>query len=132
MPIHDWSRVDAGLFHDFHQTWTIQIKKSIEWRRSPPAISPSPSRSWAIPCTRRDHAQAAVVTAGRTGGSAWSSDRRRPAARSSIRGFHRTRSLRSKRQNRIVVRHRLGQVVAVIEIISPGNKSSTGTAISRG
>jgi hypothetical protein len=19
MPIHDWTRVDAGLFHDFHQ-----------------------------------------------------------------------------------------------------------------
>ena len=26
MPIHDWSRVDANLFHDFHQTWTIGIR----------------------------------------------------------------------------------------------------------
>jgi hypothetical protein len=25
MPVHDWSRVDANLFHDFHQTWTINI-----------------------------------------------------------------------------------------------------------
>ena len=26
MPLHDWSRIPAGLFHDFHQTWSIQIK----------------------------------------------------------------------------------------------------------
>jgi hypothetical protein len=23
VPIHDWSRVDAGIFHDIHQAWTI-------------------------------------------------------------------------------------------------------------
>ena len=21
MPVHDWTRVDAGLFHNFHQNW---------------------------------------------------------------------------------------------------------------
>jgi hypothetical protein len=26
MPIHDWTRVPSGLFHDFHQTWTILLK----------------------------------------------------------------------------------------------------------
>src|SRR5437660_8558602 len=29
MPIHDWSRVDANLFHDFHQTWTIGIRNAL-------------------------------------------------------------------------------------------------------
>ena len=29
MPIHDWSRVPSGLFHDFHQRWSIQIKDGI-------------------------------------------------------------------------------------------------------
>ena len=29
MPIHDWSRADAGLFHDFHQTWTINIRNAL-------------------------------------------------------------------------------------------------------
>jgi hypothetical protein len=29
MPIHDWSRVDAGLFHDFHQTWVPEIKREL-------------------------------------------------------------------------------------------------------
>ena len=25
MPIHDWTRVDAGLFHAFHQGWIITL-----------------------------------------------------------------------------------------------------------
>ena len=29
MPIHDWSRVDAGVFHDFHQVWTIEIRNRL-------------------------------------------------------------------------------------------------------
>jgi hypothetical protein len=29
MPIHDWTRVDANLFHDFHQTWTIGIRNAL-------------------------------------------------------------------------------------------------------
>ncbi len=28
MPIHDWTRVDAGLFHDFHQSWSIALRTS--------------------------------------------------------------------------------------------------------
>jgi hypothetical protein len=23
MPVHDWTRVDAGLFHAFHQGWRL-------------------------------------------------------------------------------------------------------------
>jgi hypothetical protein len=26
MPIHDWTRVDAGLFHDFHQRWLAYLE----------------------------------------------------------------------------------------------------------
>lgn len=29
MPIHDWSRIDAGLFHDFYQTWTIELRNAL-------------------------------------------------------------------------------------------------------
>jgi hypothetical protein len=27
MPIHDWSRVDAGIFHHFHHAWIERIKR---------------------------------------------------------------------------------------------------------
>ena len=30
MPIHDWSRVDAGIFHDFHHAWIEQIKRAAQ------------------------------------------------------------------------------------------------------
>ncbi len=36
MPIHDWTRVDAGLFHDFHQDWTIELRRSLNAGRLPP------------------------------------------------------------------------------------------------
>src|SRR5262249_55493798 len=26
MPIHDWTRVEAGIFHDFHHGWIDQVK----------------------------------------------------------------------------------------------------------
>ena len=29
MPIHDWTRVEAGTFHDFHQGWTIEIRNKL-------------------------------------------------------------------------------------------------------
>jgi hypothetical protein len=29
MPIHDWTRVDAGLFHDFHQRWAVGLSNGL-------------------------------------------------------------------------------------------------------
>ena len=29
MPIHNWQAVDANLFHDFHQTWAINIRNTL-------------------------------------------------------------------------------------------------------
>jgi hypothetical protein len=29
MPIHDWTRVPVGLFHHFHQDWTIEIARDL-------------------------------------------------------------------------------------------------------
>ncbi len=29
MPIHDWTRVNAGTFHDFHGAWITHIKESL-------------------------------------------------------------------------------------------------------
>ena len=26
MPVHDWSRVEAGIFHDFHQAWNAELR----------------------------------------------------------------------------------------------------------
>src|SRR5438477_9298742 len=29
MPLHDWSRVDAGTFHDFHNSWIVHLKETL-------------------------------------------------------------------------------------------------------
>jgi len=29
MPVHDWTRVEAGIFHDFHCAWIIHLKESL-------------------------------------------------------------------------------------------------------
>jgi hypothetical protein len=44
--LHDWTRVDAGIYHDFHVAWVPEIKKvlnggllpegSMRWRSSMP------------------------------------------------------------------------------------------------
>ena len=29
MPVHDWTKVDAGTFHDFHNGWIIHLKEAL-------------------------------------------------------------------------------------------------------
>ena len=48
MPVHDWSRVDAGIFHHFHHAWIEEINPFLErWRftgrllRCPSSMRPS-------------------------------------------------------------------------------------------
>lgn len=36
MPIHDWTRVDAGIFHDFHLSWLAAIKRVLNAGLLPP------------------------------------------------------------------------------------------------
>jgi hypothetical protein len=36
MPIHDWTRVDAGLFHHFHQEWTVTLCNALNAGKLPP------------------------------------------------------------------------------------------------
>jgi hypothetical protein len=29
MPVHDWTRVEAGIFHDFHNAWITEIRNTL-------------------------------------------------------------------------------------------------------
>lgn len=94
MPIHDWTRVDANLFHDFHQTWTINIRNGLNGGLLPKGYS----------ALVEQHAAATP-----------------PKTRHVIRAQE---EISAKRGNRITIRHSLGRVVCIIEIVSPGNKGS--------
>src|SRR3954464_4229624 len=36
MPIHDWTRVPAGTWHDFHLAWTAEIRNALNDGLLPP------------------------------------------------------------------------------------------------
>ena len=36
MPIHDWTRVESGIFHDFHGYWIQLIKAALNAGLLPP------------------------------------------------------------------------------------------------
>jgi hypothetical protein len=84
MPVHDWTRVDPGLFHDFHQSWTVALRSALNTGALPPdyfaLIEPRPRGPMQDGLTLK--------------------------------------------ANRLTVRSRQMDLVAVIEIVSPGNKGS--------
>jgi hypothetical protein len=121
MPMHDWSRIPAGLFHDFHQTWSIQIKLALNAGILPKGLSalveqrsgPRESDVLAIESLGRPSSEF-----GTDGGVATSVP---PVTRFVGRT---SKQFYASRANRIVVKHRLRRTIAVIEIVSPRNKDS--------
>jgi hypothetical protein len=122
MPIHDWTRVPSELFHDFHQTWSIHLKSALNAGRLPKGLS-------ALVEQRSGPREVDVVTVESTKpiSDATTGEGRgllvleRPVT-SIVRRT--TRAIYADRANRIVIRHHLGRILAVIEILSPGNKDS--------
>jgi hypothetical protein len=118
MPIHDWTRVPAGLFHHFHQDWSIEIARTLNRGRLPKGVA-------ALVEQRAGPRESDVLAIERqmkpNEGAAGIATVTRPVTRIVRRT---TREIYSDRANRIVVKHHLGRIIAVIEIPSPGNKDS--------
>lgn len=121
MPIHDWTRVDAGLFHAFHQGWIVALCNALNTGGLPhdyfalaeQTIGPIPD-ILALRLT-----PGSKEPAGTSPGLAVTAvpPRARLVRRSE-------KEIYAKKADRIAVRHRHGHIVAVIEIVSPGNKGS--------
>jgi Protein of unknown function (DUF4058) len=122
MPIHDWSRIDSGIFHDFHQAWTIELRNALNSGALPPGYFALAEQvlSGPIPDVVTLQWQAAGAEGPAAGGGIAVSEAP-PKARFVASAELDTYTVKA---NRITIRHRLGKVVAVIEIVSPGNKSS--------
>jgi len=121
MPIHNWTRVYAGLFHDFHQSWSIRIKDALNAGMLPKGVTALVEQKAGPvePDVLAVDAFAAPRRAGDEGGALLTMA---PPATRIVRKS--SKELYSDRANRIVVKHRLGRTIAVIEIVSPGNKDS--------
>ncbi len=119
MPIHDWTRVNAGTHHDFHQGWTIGIRNRLNG-------SILPDGYFAMADQRVSGPEPDVVALRLRGPEpegglivAETPPRIRQAARVETEA-----ALYARKANRIAIRHELGRVVAMIEVVSPGNKDS--------
>jgi hypothetical protein len=122
MPIHDWTRVPSGLFHDFQQSWSIRIKDALNAGRLPKGVAAlveqraGPRESDVLAIERRTRPPR--TGAGDDGNVATMAPPETRFVRRTTKEIHAVRA------NRIVVRHHLGRIIAVIEIVSPGNKDS--------
>jgi Protein of unknown function (DUF4058) len=121
MPIHDWTRVRPGRFHHFHQSWVANIAAALNTGLLPPDY-------FALSEQRAGGPVPDVVTlklppkpgAGRQPVGTAVADvppRVRHQTESDAANY-------ARRADRLTVRNEDGDVVAIIEIVSPGNKDS--------
>jgi hypothetical protein len=121
MPVHDWSGVDANVFHDFHQAWSIGIRNALNSGLLPRGYSALVEQHAAglvpdvLTLQRR---RSGKQTLEPVGGVLTASP---PNTRMVFQTKDQTLV---NRANRIAIRQRLGEVVCIIEIVSPGNKAN--------
>jgi hypothetical protein len=120
MPLHDWSKVRSGVFHHFHQAWTVELCRSLNGGLLPAGHSAlieqklgsrSPDLLTVeerIDDMNPSHGGVAVLE--------------RPRVKTIIRQSD--AQFYSAKANRIAIHQPLGRVVAILEIVSPGNKDS--------
>jgi hypothetical protein len=119
MPIHDWTRVRANRFHHFHQRWTIAICDALN-------AGQLPTGYFAMVEQKTSGPEPDVVTLaltpppGMTPGGVSATlqpPKTRFVTRSEAASY-------ARKANRVTIRHPDGEVVAVLEVVSPGNKDS--------
>ena len=104
MPIHDWTRVEAGIFHDFHHAWIEQIKRLLNSGVLPPD-------HYAMAEQHTSHFGPDVLTLQSRSLSDHMQDEQEPLGNGAC--------------SIVAVRHVNGdRLVTIVEIVSPGNKSS--------
>ena len=119
MPLHDWSKVPSGLFHDFHVSWSICLRNALNRGVLPPGYS-------ALVEQHSGPVASDVLTLDER-----TTERRTSKGSGATVLAPKTRFIRKSqnelyagRANRIAIKSRFGRTVAVIEIVSPGNKDS--------
>jgi hypothetical protein len=127
MPIHDWTRVPAGTFHHFHLNWVSFIASGLNH-----GILPKGYYAMAEQVASESRITPDVVTLqaigedssgrheGEEGGTAVATQPPRVSITDALDS-----STYARKANRLAIRHISDdQVVALVEIVSAGNKSS--------
>ncbi len=122
MPIHDWTRVDSGLFHAFHQDWIGVLARALNAGVLPPDYFALREQSTRGPVP---DVLTLELPSGSDEPSETGSGLAVAVAPPRMRVVRRAEdTIYVHKADRIAVRHRHGRVVAMVEIVSPGNKAS--------
>jgi hypothetical protein len=122
MPVHDWTRVSAGAFHDFHCTWIPLIKIRLNDGLLPAGYYAQVEQvagdlTADVLTLQTDYADSEQQPP--QGGIAISTAPPQVEVTASLETAY-----YASRARRVTVRHSSDDhVVAVIEVVSPGNKS---------
>ncbi len=130
MPIHNWKLATAGTYHDFHLKWIAAMTNTLNSGMLPPELFAMAEQVIGGPApdvvTLRDWPEAPAVRlladgTRQLGGVATLPEPLAPPQTEIVLAAG-VNYVRKKSQ--IVVKHELGQVISVIELVSPGNKHS--------
>ncbi|MDA1015860.1 MAG: DUF4058 family protein [Planctomycetota bacterium] len=140
MPLHDWTRVAAGIYHDFHNAWITELRNSLNDGRLPPDLyALGEQRSGdigpdvlalhdsATPVAESSESASPFAPDPSQGGSAVALADAPPVVALTQDAQDDINFYRAK-QRSIVIRHVSGdRIVALIEIVSPANKHARRT-----
>jgi hypothetical protein len=124
MPAHDWTKVPAGIFHHFHLEWIASIAHALNRGLLPKeyyALAEQYAGVYGpnvltLQAPRRNSRK----SSGRDEGAVLTKPRHKPIAQTELE-FYRAK------QKTVAVRHVSDdEVVALVEIVSPGNKGHRG------
>ena len=127
MPVHDWTRVDAGIFHAFHLNWLGRLQDTLN-------DGIMPAGYYALAEQHAGRLIPDVLTLkvsdvpkeGRAAGSAQVSESGGTAvadAPPQTRRKHSVQATAKGRRRSLAIRHVSGhRLVALLEVISPSNK----------
>ena len=127
MPVHDWTRVEAGIFHDFHLSWIGEIRSQLNKGLLPDGY-------YALAEQHANRSIPNVLTLHEATLSAESSELMPPVPSSGgtavAEAPPKTRRHQTienagllARRRTLAIRHVSGhRLIAMIEILSPGNK----------
>jgi hypothetical protein len=123
MPVHDWTRVQAGLFHDFHNAWIIELRNILNGGLLPEgyyALGEQHAGRWVTDIltlhSSRPNGEPPPAPPA-TGGLALADAP--PKVRRRLTGIETYR----QRRRTLAIRHVSGhRLIAMLEIASPANK----------
>ena len=123
MPVHDWARVDAGLFHHFLQAWTADLCRALNRGLLPAGYSAliEGKVTGAEPDLMAVAGRSGPGDGPSAGGGGLLVSEAPPRVQHVSRPTSDAGSY-AGRANRVGIWYKGRQLVAVIEVVSPGNK----------